>query len=855
MTRVCVKQLPKHLTERRLKEHFERFGVVTDCKIMKAGDGSSRMFGFVGFSTDSAAKQALMLHGSFLDTSKITVEMAVGNEQAARPWSKYSAGSSAYNKLHEADKNKQLQELAKQKKGKGKGDEDDLENDDEYKKFKGLMQPRSTKNLWSNEDNDTLKSDQPATLPKSKRRIEHDYKKNKDLVMFDDDVKGDGAAKGDDDDDLYEDMPSAQKQDKQDSEQGNTIAKDSAVSDLDWFKSKLQKDDGDDNDNEDDEEQEDYEQEEEVEEEDEEDKDEEMKEEEQDEDEEEEEVEEKKVTTFKESKFEFESDYSRPDDQEDVGESGRLFLRNLSFTVTEDDLKKLFEPYGKLSEIYIPIDKDTKKSKGIAFLLYMVPENAVQAMTEMDGKIIQGRLVHILPAKNAPHTVKKANAEDEKNTSSYKKQQERELKAAAGSTYNWNALFMRSDAIISSLAERYKLTQGEILDPNSTDMAVRMTLMETYIINETRKFLEEEGVVIDKIGGKGIERSKTVILVKNIPHKTTTNELEQLFSKFGELARMLLTPARTLALVEFYHVSEAKVAFQNLAYTKFHHVPLYLEWAPNGVFSRPAETMEQKQARREEQLQKEKEEERQRAKEEREREKLMAKAGEVPTIMKADYKPSYVFIKNLHFDTKNDTLKERLKGVKDFVNVNIATKLHPKTGEKLSHGYAFAEFSSKQGAFECIKKWNGATIDGHEITIKLSDKNTLEVGGKDKELPEHAKKKQKTEGDGAPVATVSTKILVKNLAFEATQKDIRQLFGTYGELQSVRLPKKPQGGHRGFCFVEYLTEQEAKNAMDSLKYPHLYGRHLVLEYAEADKNVEQLREKAQTEYNKLKAKK
>jgi multiple RNA-binding domain-containing protein 1 len=36
----------------------------------------------------------------------------------------------------------------------------------------------------------------------------------------------------------------------------------------------------------------------------------------------------------------------------------------------------------------------------------------------------------------------------------------------------------------------------------------------------------------------------------------------------------------------------------------------------------------------------------------------------------------------------------------------------------------------------------------------------------------------------------SNKLLVKNLAFEATEKDIKELFKTYGALKKVRLPKK-----------------------------------------------------------------
>jgi len=50
------------------------------------------------------------------------------------------------------------------------------------------------------------------------------------------------------------------------------------------------------------------------------------------------------------------------------------------------------------------------------------------------------------------------------------------------------------------------------------------------------------------------------------------------------------------------------------------------------------------------------------------------------------------------------------------------------------------------------------------------------------EATEHSK----VESD----ATLSSKLLVKNLAFEATQNEIRELFTPYGHIKKVRLPKK-----------------------------------------------------------------
>ena len=83
------------------------------------------------------------------------------------------------------------------------------------------------------------------------------------------------------------------------------------------------------------------------------------------------------------------------------------------------------------------------------------------------------------------------------------------------------------------------------------------------------------------------KRSKTALIVKNIPHSTENSELRDLFARFGDLSRIVLPPTKTMALVEFDEASEARKAFRQLAYSKFKNQPIYLEWAPVDIFDAP----------------------------------------------------------------------------------------------------------------------------------------------------------------------------------------------------------------------------------------------------------------------------
>jgi len=47
--------------------------------------------------------------------------------------------------------------------------------------------------------------------------------------------------------------------------------------------------------------------------------------------------------------------------------------------------------------------------------------------------------------------------------------------------------------------------------------------------------------------------------------------------------------------------------------------------------------------------------------------------------------------------------------------------------------------------------------------------------------------------------------VVRNVPFEATRKELRELLSAFGELTSIRLPKKFDGKHRGFAFADFVT--------------------------------------------------
>jgi len=78
-----------------------------------------------------------------------------------------------------------------------------------------------------------------------------------------------------------------------------------------------------------------------------------------------------------------------------------IFVGNLSFTVREDDLYKIFSGYGRVEKAVIVMDKNGRKSRGFGFVLMPDEEAARAAISGLNGQEVLGRKVNVAAAKNA----------------------------------------------------------------------------------------------------------------------------------------------------------------------------------------------------------------------------------------------------------------------------------------------------------------------------------------------------------------------------------------------------------------------------------------------------------------------
>ncbi len=75
--------------------------------------------------------------------------------------------------------------------------------------------------------------------------------------------------------------------------------------------------------------------------------------------------------------------------------NNKLFVGNLSFNTTENDLQDAFAAHGTVTETNLMMDRATNRPRGFGFVTMSSPEEAQKAIEAMNGKELDGRALTV----------------------------------------------------------------------------------------------------------------------------------------------------------------------------------------------------------------------------------------------------------------------------------------------------------------------------------------------------------------------------------------------------------------------------------------------------------------------------
>ncbi len=77
----------------------------------------------------------------------------------------------------------------------------------------------------------------------------------------------------------------------------------------------------------------------------------------------------------------------------------KLFVGNLPFTCTEDRVREIFQEFGEIQAVTIPLDRESGKSRGFAFVEMTNDEDAEKAIAAVNGRKEAGRPLNVNEAR------------------------------------------------------------------------------------------------------------------------------------------------------------------------------------------------------------------------------------------------------------------------------------------------------------------------------------------------------------------------------------------------------------------------------------------------------------------------
>jgi polyadenylate-binding protein len=187
-----------------------------------------------------------------------------------------------------------------------------------------------------------------------------------------------------------------------------------------------------------------------------------------------------------------------------------------------------------------------------------------------------------------------------------------------------------------------------------------------------------------------------------------------------------------------------------------------------------------------------------------------------------------IFIKNLDDKIDNKALHDTFAAFGNILSCKVATD---ENGN--SRGFAFVHYETGEAAEAAIKSVNG---------MLLNDKKVY-VG-------HHVSKKERQSKVEEQRAKF-TNVFIKNLDPEIDQAGFEDLFKPFGEIVSAALGKDDEGKGKGFAFVNYVSHEAAKAAVDELNDKDINGRKLFVgraqKRAERDEELRRLHEERRLE--------
>jgi cold-inducible RNA-binding protein len=85
-----------------------------------------------------------------------------------------------------------------------------------------------------------------------------------------------------------------------------------------------------------------------------------------------------------------------------MGMASKVFVGNLAFKTTRDEVQQLFAQAGAIKDVFLPTDRESGRPRGFAFVEFESDEDAQKAIEKFNGYELSGRALRVNAAEDRP---------------------------------------------------------------------------------------------------------------------------------------------------------------------------------------------------------------------------------------------------------------------------------------------------------------------------------------------------------------------------------------------------------------------------------------------------------------------
>lgn len=183
-----------------------------------------------------------------------------------------------------------------------------------------------------------------------------------------------------------------------------------------------------------------------------------------------------------------------------------------------------------------------------------------------------------------------------------------------------------------------------------------------------------------------------------------------------------------------------------------------------------------------------------------------------------------LFVRGLALTVTTEDLTDHFS--QSYPIKNALVVLDKETRE--SKGYGFVTFADVEDAQRAKEELNNSELKGKKIKVDVAEARQREGEEKRPKAGDRAKAERAQQIKEAQ----TPKLIIRNLPWTIkTPEDLQKLFRSYGKVNFVNLPKKPNGELRGFGFVSLRGRKNAEKAIRELNGKEVDDRPIAVDWA------------------------